>query len=229
MDTPFVEWEQFYREFRWRQGDHVTFLGQTECGKTTFALNVLDRRAYHVILVTKRKDPQLDRLKKRGYIEVKEWNEIIPELGNRWLLRPPLNSLDGASQQRCFYDALNGAFRTGKWTVYADEVRYLTDTLKLRNQMEILWLQGRTLKLSIVAATQRPAHIPLEAYSQASHLFFWRTTDDRDLRRVSEIGGTVDGKKIRQEIPRLRNHEALYVCARNGQLLRTKVPKELVK
>lgn len=229
METPFLEWEEFYRVFRWRQGDHVTFLGQTECGKTTLALNVLPKRNWQVILVTKRKDPQLDRLKKKGYREVRTWNQVLPELGSKYLLRPNLRTLDDGNQQLQFWEALNGAFNSGCWTLYADEIRYLIDNLRLRRQFEVLWLQGRTLNVSVVAATQRPAHIPLEAYSQASHLFFWRTTDDRDLRRVNEIGGTVDGKTIRREIPRLRQYEALYVCARNGLIVRTMVPKELVR
>lgn len=217
------------RAFDWQQGQHVTFLGTTGSGKTTFALNVLEKRTgSKIVLATKRKDEQLDALKRRGYREIRSVQDLLWD-HRKHLFRPVIKSLTDTGPSAEFRHLLNTVFDAGYFTVYADEVRYLTDTLRLRQDMQVLWLQGRALRITIVAGTQRPAWIPLEAYSQATHLFFWRTKDRRDLDRVSDISGGIDRDLLRREIRRLPRYEALYVNTDTDQMFRTKVPKQLVK
>ena len=85
-------------------------------------------------------------------------------------------------------------------------------------------MQGRALDLSLVAGTQRPAWVPLEMYSQATHVFFWRTSDRRDLDRIGGLGAH-DPQTIRAVVRNLRKHEALYVNTRTGALVRTTAPE----
>jgi hypothetical protein len=115
---------------------------------------------------------------------------------------------------------LENVYEEGGWCVYLDELRYISEQLKLRNHLELLWQQGRALGVSVVAGSQRPAHVPLVAYSQASHLFLWRTGDDRDLARVAEFG-LAPSATIRAEVPSLERHEVLYVDPIRGALART--------
>lgn len=228
LQTPYMEWEDFTRQLRWRQGEHLTLIGANGTGKTTLALLILGLRRFVIVAATKRKDEQLDKLKKRGFVEVKSWTELVYYWDSqRFLYRPRLKSLSDYSQAQGFRELLDGVFNTGNITFYADEVRYLTEQLGLKRDMQVLWLQGRALKITIVAATQRPAHIPIEAYSEATHLFIYRLTDRKDLQRITEISGGVDHALIKHEVTRLPRYQTLYINTRTGDLIRTMVPKSL--
>lgn len=231
--SEFVPWDDFYRLMKWRQGEHVTVLAPTEGGKTTLMLNLLapvgkrpKRDGFVIVAATKRRDEQIDSLKHRGFYETRGMDYMLWDR-TKHLFRPPLESLSDLGQQREFARLLETVFRQGRITLYADEVRYLTDTLRLRRHMEILWLQGRALRITIIAGTQRPAWVPLEAYSQAKHLFFGRSTDERDLKRVSDIGGGIDRDVLRRDIRRLPMFQFLYVNTKTDEMCRTQVPKEL--
>lgn len=231
--SEFIPWDDFYTLMRWRQGEHVTVLAPTEGGKTTLMLNLLapqhrrpKRDGFVIVAATKRRDEQLDALKRKGFYETRGMDYMLWDR-TKHLFRPPLESLTDTAQQAEFARLLETVFKQGKITLYADEVRYLTDILRLKRHMEVLWLQGRALRITIVAGTQRPSWIPLEAYSQAKHLFFGRSTDERDLKRVSDIGGGIDRDVLRRDIRKLPEYQFLYVNVKTDEMCRTQVPKEL--
>lgn len=226
---PHVEWADFLAQWRWRQGEHVTLIGPTGRGKTTLLTHILNRRAYTVFLGTKRQDSTQTALVNRmGFQVAATADEIHRDVSQRWLLRPPFPK--GATVQQIkkahaaqFKKALMRAFEQGGWTIAADEVRYLTDYLGLADEMELLWLQGRSLKVTVIAGTQRPRHIPLEAYSQASHLFFWQTPDGGDVRRIAETA-SVNANAVAEAVINLRGHTVLYVHPATGEMLTTTSP-----
>lgn len=227
--VPFEPWDVFLRRFDWRQGEHVTLVGANGRGKTTLELAILPQRRFVVFLGTKKRDSTQDALTGRmGYKLVADPDEIHPDVANRWVLRPPfpknanvraLKSLHASIFRR----ALMKAFKQGGWTIVCDEVRYLTDYLGLADELELLWLQGRSLGATVVAGTQRPRHIPLEAYSQARHLFFWHTPDGGDVSRVAELA-SVNREAVAYTVPRLEGHKVLYVHPETGTLLVTQSP-----
>jgi len=138
---------------------------------------------------------------------------------------PATGSLSDVGRQReAVLEVLESVWETGSWAIYLDEVRYMADKLGLATELEQLLLQGRALGISLVGATQRPAWIPLEFYSEAHHLFFWRSNDKRNRARLSEIGGDVDAATIGDAVARLVKHEVLYVNTRNGDMWRTMPP-----
>jgi hypothetical protein len=61
------------------------------------------------------------------------------------------------------------------------------------------------------------------AYDQATHLFFWRDNDRRNLDRIAGLGG-VDPQLVKDTVGRLALHEVAYVNTRDGQVLRTMPP-----
>lgn len=179
-----------------------------------------------MVLATKKADPTIDRFRKQGYRFVNNWDDVNPEMMPHVVFKPAFPNVSATElrslHSNVFADVLTSVFRQGGWTVVADEVRYLTEFLRLKNEMELLWMQGRSLGISVVAATQRPANIPLTAYDQASHLFFWRDNDETNLKRIGGLGG-LSAKDIRHEVAILPRHEVLYLDTRTGEGIRTKV------
>lgn len=216
LDVPRISWAQFLEQFVWIQGEHVTLIGPTGCGKTTAVTAIMPLRKYVCVIATKPRDPLIRDLRKKHYTVIDKWPP--PDYLRRIVLWPKITKLgDKTEQKREIQRAMARMYRTGSWCVVADELRYLTQTLGLKGECEMYWLQGRSLKLSFVTATQRPSWVPLEAYDQATHLFIWRETDSRNLARLGDIGGA-DTKLIRAIVPNLSKHDFLYINTRDGSL-----------
>lgn len=219
MSNP-VPWREFIRQFNWRQGEHVTLLGPTGLGKTTLALSILPIRRFVVVCATKPKDPLLDQLKREGYRVSREWP--APPIYDRVVFWPKYETMtDVFSQRAAFSSGLRKMFASGGWTIYVDEGSYVSEFLRLEPELKTIWQQGRTQNISLVLAAQRPAFIPVTAYSSATHLFFWRNNDDVDLRRIGGIGG-ISSKEIRSIVQQLPRYHVLYVCTRTGEMSITK-------
>lgn len=232
VDTPpRVAWDKFLPSLGWRQGEHVSLIGPTGGGKSTLALALLPYRQHVIVLATKPADDTLEGLKLEGYQHSQGWpaprvfprrtrilvwptpkrNRMVQESAEAWERR----------QRVAFDGVLRDAFTQGAWCLYMDELRYLTD-LGFGRQIERYWQQGRALNISVVACAQRPAHVPLSMYSQATHLFLWRTNDETDLRRLGGIG-FADSKQIRETVARLELFDVLYVNSRTGRMAVTRV------
>lgn len=222
---PFLRWAEFLAQFKWKQGQHVTLVGSTGSGKTTLARALLPARDYTIVLATKRKDSSLyDPLRKEGFI-LQQILDLDDEKYPKILFQPRMktpNAKGLEEQKEAFESALIEIFDEGGWCIYADEVRYLTDNLKLRGVFDVLWLQGRSLKITVVVSTQRPVSIPLLAFDQAYHIFCWRQTLKDDIQRISEFAG-IAAETVRYVLPRLPEHEALYINTVTGQLVRTNI------
>lgn len=229
FQSDYVPWETFIREWKWKQGQHLTAVGPTGKGKTTFLVEAIRKRDAVIFLATKKKDSTVDKLAKQGYKIVSDYREINPEVHLKYILKPPFPNNASAKElkelhQNVYREGLMYVFRSGGWCVVADEIRYLTDNLRLQSEMELLWLQGRSLKITIACATQRPRAIPLEAYDQATHLVFWRDNDRQNRQRLAEISGLpIDPREVMAEIGNLPGHQLLYINTVTGEGVRTQV------
>lgn len=225
-EAPQLSWDDFIgKVFRWRQGEHVALIGPTGSGKTTLALAILELRRYVVALGTKPKDSTLEMLISRGgFKRYSKWERISTHLSPKRVLWPDAKSLHSAKvQQEEFKEALAHIYREGGWAVYIDELWFIIHHLKLELEVKTYLQQARALDISLVAATQRPAHIPLEVYDQSTHLFFWLDNDERNLKRISGISW-LSADLVRHIVSRLERHEVLYINTRNGTMFRTKAP-----
>lgn len=218
-----VGWPDFLDAFDWQQGEHVTLVGPTGGGKTTLALELLPRRDYVAVLGTKPRDPTLSRLVGAGFRRLREWP---PSWGqHRVVVWPEYRRIEDVHRQQVVFDhMLREIFTAQAWCVYVDELHYLCETLRLDKALLTYWQQGRSIGISLVASSQRPANIPLAAYSQATHLFFWRTNDERDLKRIGGVGG-LSSKAIAAAVAGLAKHDVLYVNSRTGAMAVTRVEK----
>lgn len=215
-------WAQFRSHWRWAKGEHVTLVGHTGSGKSTLALSLLMPRRPAVFLATKPKDDTMEKLRHAGWATTGSWPP--PPRSKQVILHPRIKRIeDMEHQQSVMTQALGNIYARGGWTIYADELRYITDQLKLKKYCELLWLQGRSLGVSFMTATQRPFWVPLEAWSQSTHVFLWKENDKRNLDRLVEIGG-VDTATVRRVVPKLGLYSTLYVNTRTGRLIVTRPP-----
>jgi hypothetical protein len=230
-----VSWAEFQRLFKWRQGEHVSLIGATGCGKTTLAHHLLPMRKYVVVLATKPKDSSMNELiREGGFRKSKFWPAGPTDIVQKVVLWPSINKRSQKLNQKLvFAEALNDIYEQGAWCVYADELHYLTSTLGLQSVFTDLWQQGRSMGISLIASMQRPSHVPLLAYTQATHVFFWRANDTRDLKTIGGIG-SIDSKVIQNVVARLPGkatsgfnaseaYAFLYVNVNSGRLVVSRV------
>lgn len=229
---PYAPWPRFYNEFAqsFRLGDHVLLLGRTGSGKTYFMVRaVVPNRRYVVVLGTKPRDRSLyGPLISEGFEFVSTWDPDF-ERHPRIILRPPLSAptVEAAKdqQQGVFNEALLDLFEMGNVAIVCDEIRYLTDFLRLRAVIELIYLQGRSNGVSLIAGTQRPVSIPLVAFEMATHQFIWRLTGLEDAKRASEFLGQ-NAMRARRAIPRLPQYEFLYNNAITDYIARSQAPRK---
>jgi len=230
-EIPHISWDEFLDEyFVWRQGEHVTLIGPTGSGKTTLTNEILDKRSYILFFSTKQRDDTQAQLLTQGFRTAATFDEVHTDIGRYWVIKPKLNKKEAVSvsaikrrQQTVFQDSLMKAFRQGSWTIVLDEVRYLTGYLGLSDEVELVSLQGRSERVSLVCGTQRPRWVPLEVYANATHLFFWRNPDRGDINRVAELVGVADRREIMSVVGNLPFHHVLYYNVQTGEMLTTVV------
>jgi hypothetical protein len=202
-----------YQEFlvnlkqKWKQGQHLTISGPTGMGKTYLASDLLTFRQYVIAITTKKKDKTLERYS--GYYKIKKWHTQYGE--DRLLFNPHPKELGNFVYQRVqIYECLSEAFLSGGWAVYFDDLFYISNTLKLKEVIQMLYTQSRSNNITLVASIQRPSWIPVECISQSTYVIILKTHDRKDLDRLSEATGM--DRKIMQELnEQLSGYSFLFV------------------
>jgi hypothetical protein len=214
-ELPRPTWAEFSRAFRnrWEQGEHVFINGQTGSGKTDLLLRIMDMRTYSVVYVTKPRDAIFKSPLARPYRKVKAFPSV-PRVTDRRLMLSDKQGDSAAdmvgNQHAIFKHANDTIFHRGGYAVGVDESLWISNRLKLGAQLGDLSFLGRALGISVVSATQRPAHIPVIVPQSASHAFISKTGRKGDLQTLAELGG--DTRATMEAIASLRDkHDFLYV------------------
>jgi len=224
-----LPWDEVleHLEYEWKQGEHITAIGRNGSGKTTACIQILDRRHYVFALLTKRRDELFSEFQKRGYEMITEIDDIPdPQIQSKVALHIAPGGLDRVStekQAEKIREALHYIWDAGNWTLYIDEIAQLSDLSGLSTELRSLWKEARSSGVSLVAGTQRPSRVPIEAYSQPRYLLFWRTADQQQLKRLSEMNAT-DPEGVGAAIPKLKNHEILVVDSYDDAISKTTPP-----
>lgn len=216
------------RRFVFTPGQHVTFVGPTQNGKTTLAFALLERvyarRPDHqtVALVMKPRDARASQLiKHAGFRVVRHWPPPPRpwEKPPGWALWPrPTGNIrrDNKLLAAEFDAAINDNYNRGDRILFADETFGLTK-LGLGEELDAIWTRGSGMGAALWAASQRPRGISLNAYSQAEHVFLSHTPDKVDRDRYSEIGG-VDPDIVKKVTEKLDSFHWLYI-RRTGRVM----------
>jgi hypothetical protein len=237
---PRISWESLRSRLRanWKPGEHVTIVGPTGSGKSHIALELGDLCRFVLVIATKRDDPLLADLARRGYYSTRDLREIawterdgpVPE-HRKVIYWQRLESAKSAAERQArqaalVRQALDYAERTRGWAVVLDELMWATRNLRLERDLDSLWFGARTQGVSVIACSQRPAQVPLLAFSSASYLFLFRTQDDRDLERLRDVSAGFPKRLLADEVARLdwHAHEALFVDTRRMELARVVAP-----
>lgn len=225
-EAPRIPWSDFARDhFDWQRGEHVALIGPTGQGKTTMMRHILPRHPFVTILATKPADRTLAPFVRDGYRRMEAWMSTDARILPRRILWPDASRLDSMPHQsRVLRDAFDRMYRERAWTIALDETWFVTNKLKLRSEIETVLTQGRSIDLSVVNATQRPAWIPTAVYDQSTHLFFWRNNDGRAQSRLGEINN-VNSTLVRDVVGGLERHQTLYINTRTGEMCRTRCPQ----
>lgn len=216
------------RRWKYKPGQHVTFLAPTQDGKTTLAFQLLEQTTSPelpvTVMVMKPRDPVPAAWGKHlRYPEVASWP---PRKPYPWEDKPagyvhwPKHSFNVAADNEHlsaeFAKSLQSAYRKGNQIVFADEVYGMVAELDgLQDDLIALWSRGGGMGTGLWTATQRPAGsaghgVPGHMYSNSSHLFLSRDPDARSRQRYGEIGG-VDPRLLAEAVLRLHRYEFLYV------------------
>lgn len=224
--TEKIEWEQFKRQFRWAQGEHLTAIAPTGAGKTTLFKELMPYRKYSIMLGTKPDDSLYRQIQRGGFRRVESIYEVKP-WDTKILLWPKQRSTIEATmiaQQKAFKDALDVIVNHGGWTVWVDECKYISEMLHLRTSLTYCLEQLRSINATVICGAQRPAWLPLSVLSSSSHAFIWKSTYREDAKRLADIGG-IDSRAISEELKTLDKHEFLYIRTRGtaASVLRSQV------
>ncbi len=223
-----VPWEELGPDFldAWGrphgnfQPEHVEILGQTGCGKTYFEKHILTERvrlrnSAVVILLTKPMDKTLAQL---DWPVVTSWPPSQWNDKNRQVIyharSEGLSKAARARQAEKVEELLDKLWHPDANVVLAvDEIAYVEQELGLRTHMTTYFREGRTLGITVVASTQRPAGVSRVVHSETAWAVAFAPKDEEDAERVAQILG--DKRHYRDVLMDLDREKREFVLVHN--------------
>ena len=235
VDAPRISRKDFLAMFGadYRSGQHATFLGPTQRGKTTLAFQclktVISPKHKALVLASKPKgrDHMMEEVPKDLNLRVihhwpPDYAPIADRKKNGWVLKPNQRMRnpdeDNAILKTEFRAAILGAYRTSKdkpIITLADEAALIQYDLQLKKECDQALMRGAPVNAMWTIA-QRGRWLSYHVYDAAEHLFIFYDPDLSNQARYGEIGGA-DKREIMRltaslQTKRLENGRTVSEC-----------------
>lgn len=218
-----AEWLDSY--FEYNPGEHVVIIEPTGGGKSTLAYQMLGevmRRYPGLSIVSFMPKPtDVTTAQWAAALNLRETPVWPPQ---RKLLQPkpaghvlwPKHRMDLPPAERreevgkVLRTGLDSQYKRGNSISLVDDAHSAATYMGLNDYIEEQLVNGRSggaaawLPLQKPSGTVNAGGITTYAYSAPTHLLFGKDTDTRNLKRLSEIGGGIDPRRIEQIIRNLR-------------------------
>lgn len=219
MELERINYENHLSSLKWKQGEHIFISGPTGSGKTTLARGLLEKRSHVVGFGVKVHDRTLTE-------DFKDWQFVqsfrdVESWMNRVMVWPRMKRRESSEaflqrQRDEFRFAMNSILRTRNWSVFLDELGYMSDPTQvgLANIIATMHMIGRSSGLSILSLAQRPMHIPQHVISNVSHAYIAKTKKSEDMKRLGDLSGDFTTKEFQAMLAGLpTKHDFIYVPA----------------
>lgn len=168
--------------FSWpTKTERTTILGRTGSGKTQMGAYILSQSPFHeqpYIIFDYKGDELLgsiDRIREIGLNE-------LPKQPGVYIVRPGITEIDAVEKY------LWQIWERERIGLYIDEAYMLPNSGPHdRGALQAIYTQGRSLKIPVIALSQRPAWISGFLYSEADHFAVFHLNDDRDEKTVQRF------------------------------------------
>lgn len=201
-------------KLQWRQGEHLFISGPTGSGKTTLARDLLEKRKHVLAFCIKNHDDTV-RKDYSDYSIVDNLSQVEGWM-DRVMIWPKVSRRASdeawqAHQTEVVSNTLGVMMRGKGWTIFVDELNYLSRIPAIRGKIETLHYVGRSAGLTMVTAAQRPAWVPLAVLGNVAHAYIARTKLSTDIKRLGDLGG-IDPKATAATLTSLPDrHDFLYL------------------
>lgn len=199
---------------------HVTFIGPTQRGKTTFAIQLLQRtispKLPVVALAGKPPDRDPTMAKMADVLNLRIVTTWPPDRTfkdrnrNGFVLRPKHSmkdiDADNDNLSREFRKAIMSCYASKKPVILlVDEAHQVQNDLKLKKECESILMRGMPV-VSEWSLIQRGFYVTYHCYSAPEHVFIFNDPDKSNQDRYKEIGG-VDPGLVGQLVRNLKTYE----------------------
>jgi len=211
--------------FDYRRGEHAAWIYPTGRGKSTLAYQCADVAMRQnpdltfCSLVPKAKSPTTAQWARTLELqETPTWpprKRLFAAEPRGYALWPKHRKDLTAAANRAqlaehFRKALHDLLWQGDCIVFGDDLHRLAVLLGLNTELEEIWTTGAEAGCGGWGANQKPSGtvnsgaVSSFFYNSPSHMFFGRDSDQRNIRRFSEIGGGINPREIAYHVQRLR-------------------------
>lgn len=209
----FTREEFIGHRFAWNRGEHVYGCEPTQQGKSFLFYQLLQRvlsdydpgEVSAVSLMPKPRDPATAEWMPRiGLKETRDWPPpprlpFTPKPAGHVLWPPHIRDVPAKENRARIAGIMQKCIREQYWRgnsiTFADDAHILAVLYGLNPELEEHLTAGGGMGSSLWLANQKPSgsaasgSLTTFAYSAPTHLFFGHDPDQRNLKRLSEIGG----------------------------------------
>lgn len=165
-------------DLKLRNDQRGAIIGRTGTGKSFLAKRLLPRSGNLAIIDPKR-EFDFDTCVVYNAVD-----KIIKAKSKRFIYRPDPDRLTDLTE----YDKLyKYCYEMGNITVYTDDMVGIMDRQRFPHFLQVCYQMGRSKKVSMLSAFQRPAWLPMFLMSEANKFYVFSLNQKADIKKVNDM------------------------------------------